>query len=769
MVKLYFRWGLGRVAATIVVVAGVLGCNSSAFGQEKAAKVGPGTAKMAALLEEINRKNDATPMQNPFANEGRVAELRMQMTAIANPADRVSTAVEIAIELLNAGDVEEALVQATNAVLMGRKLPGGAQRFYDGMDLTIALCHLRKGEQDNCIAFHGPESCLLPFRASAVHKDQSGSRAAIAKLNELLARPNEFALTARWLLNIAYMTVGEYPQNVPAQWLIPPKVFESDAPFPAFRNIAADVDLDQQGLAGGVVSDDFDNDGDIDLMVSEWGLRDQLRVYFNDGDGTFTERTKEAGLTGLVGGLNMVQADYNNDGFVDVLVLRGAWLGSAGRYPNSLLRNNGDGTFEDVTEQAGMLSFHPTQTATWFDYNGDGWIDVFIGNESSGDERHPCELYRNNGNGTFTECAAECGIAVSRFVKAVVAADYNNDARPDLYLSIRDGANLLLRNQGPVFTNKVQGSAERRPYDGPWRFGDVTQPAGVAEPKFSFSSWFFDYDNDGWQDLFVSGYRIERVGDIAADYLGLPHNAERARLYRNNGNGTFSDVTKQAGLYKVLQTMGCNFGDLDNDGYLDFYVGTGDPNIATIIPNRMFRNDNGQRFQDVTSAGGFGHLQKGHAIAFSDLDNDGDQDIYESIGGAYSGDGFRNVLFENPGTTNKWIGIKLEGVTSNRSAIGARLRLTAISAAGERRIFKTVNSGGSFGANALRQHIGVGSATNVYVEVFWPTTRARQEFSNLAPGKWYAIREDSDKAVVMNVKPFKFVKPTEKTEEAATE
>jgi len=173
----------------------------------------------------------------------------------------------------------------------------------------------------------------------------------------------------------------------------------------------------------------------------------------------------------------------------------------------------------------------------------------------------------------------------------------------------------------------------------------------------------------------------------------------------------------------------------------------------------MFRNDGGKRFQDITSAGGFGHLQKGHAIAFSDLDHDGDQDVYASIGGAFSGDAFRNVLFENPGTTNRWIGIKLEGVTSNRSAIGARLRLTAMSAQGERRIFKSVNSGGSFGANALQQHIGVGSSTNIHVEVFWPTTRARQEFTNLAPGKWYSIREDSAKAVVMDTRPFRFAKP----------
>ncbi len=729
---------------------------ASVYAQNNATSspVRPGTAKMAALLEELNRKNDAAPKQNIFANEARAAWMRSAIGAMTDPMERAFGIANMAVELLNAGEVDDALMEATNSVFLARQLSGTPQRFFDGLEFHIALCHLRKGEQDNCIQFHGPESCLLPFRASAVHKDQTGSRGAIATFTEVLAKTNEFAMSARWLLNIAYMTVGEYPQKVPSQWLIPPSAFASDTPFPAFHNIAADLELDMQGLAGGVVTDDFDNDGDIDLLVSRWGLRDQIRLFYNDGNGKFTERTREAGLTGIVGGLNMVQADYNNDGFVDVLVLRGAWMGAAGRYPDSLLRNNGDGTWEDVTHQAGMVSFHPSQTAAWFDYNGDGWLDVFIGNESTEGENHLSELYRNNHDGTFTDVAAECGIAVSKFVKAVVAADYNNDSRTDLYLSVRDGPNILLRNQGPASTNGWRSA---------WRFGDVTQQAGVAEPSHSFSSWFFDYDNDGWQDLFVSGYYIQQVGDVAADYLGLPHKGERARLYRNNGNGTFSEVSKQMGLSRILHTMGCNFGDLDNDGFLDFYIGTGDPNVATIIPNRMFRNDGGKKFQDITSAGGFGHLQKGHAIAFSDLDHDGDQDIYACIGGAYSGDAFRNVLFENPGTTNRWIGLKLEGVTSNRSAIGTRLRLTGVSAEGERRIFKTVNSGGSFGANALRQHIGVGSSTNVHVEVFWPVTRARQEFTNLAPGKWYSIREDSDKAVVMDTKPFRFAKPADVT------
>jgi hypothetical protein len=230
-------------------------------------------------------------------------------------------------------------------------------------------------------------------------------------------------------------------------------------------------------------------------------------------------------------------------------------------------------------------------------------------------------------------------------------------------------------------------------------------------------------------------------------------------LFRNNRNGAFINVSKSAGLDKLLHAMGSNFGDLDNDGFLDFYLGTGDPDLTTIIPNRMFRNDAGRKFQDVTTAGGFGHLQKGHGVSFVDLDNDGDQDIYESIGGAYSGDTFRNALFENPGTTNRWIGLKLEGVRSNRSAIGARIKLTTQTPGGERQIYKTVNSGGSFGANPFAQHIGLATATNAALEIFWPASGKTQVFPNLAAGQWYHIREDATKPQPLKFKHFKLGGP----------
>ena len=609
-----------------------------------------------------------------------------------------------------------------------------------------ALAWLRLGEKENCLSNHSINSCLVPIQGDGVHKLPRGSREAIKILTErLLAEPDNFK--AGWLLNIAYMTLGEHPDKVPPQWLIPLRAFASDFDIKRFYDVAGNLGLDLNDLAGSVVMDDFDNDGNLDLMICAWGLRDQLRYFHNNGNGTFTDRTEAAGLMGELGGLNMVQADYNNDGFLDVLVLRGAWWEAQGHHPNSLLRNNGDGTFEDVTEAAGLLSFHPTQTATWFDFNNDGFIDGFIGNETSGGDTNRCELFRNNGDGTFTECAAALGVDAIGLCKSVSSGDYDNDGWPDLYVSFRGQPNILFHNEGPQSPDKLPKGA--------WQFKNVAAAAGVTEPVFSFPAWFFDFDNDGWLDIFACGYGVKDVGTVAKDYLGLPNLGVRSHLYRNNHDGTFKDISEEAGVAKVLLGMSGNFGDLDNDGFLDFYLGTGDPDLSTIIPNRMFRNDGGRRFQDVTTAGGFGHLQKGHGIAFGDLDNDGDQDVYISIGGAYSGDFYRNALFENPGHGNNWLKLKLVGNKSNRAAIGARIKVTVESVQGKRVIYKTVNSGGSFGANPLRQEIGLGEAKVITeVEVFWPTSGLRQTFTELHVNQAYRIQERDANATVLPLRSF---------------
>ncbi len=716
---------------------------------EPSPKIAPGTQRMAARLKGIIGKSN--PMKNIYRSEERANIMRAAVASTSDPGAKLKYQAELPIELLQAGKSLEAIQEFArlNALLEQLHIPWDPEnrKTYRAVE---ALAYLRLGEQENCLLNHTADSCLLPIRGAGVHTAQRGSRGALKILHEQLEEfPDD--LRARWLLNICYMTLGEYPDKVPEQWLIPPAAFESGYDIGRFYDVAPGAGLGVTGLSGGCVTEDFDGDGYLDVMISSFGLREPLRFFHNNANGTFTERTVAAGLTGEWGGLNMLQADYNNDGHADVLVLRGAWLGAEGKYPNSLLRNNGDGTFADVTEAAGLLSFNPTQTATWLDFNGDGWLDVYIGNESSANEARPCELYRNNGDGTFTECAAAAGVAAVGVIKGVGSGDFNNDGRIDLYVSRRGGPNLLYRNDGPT---EPGGAAK-----GPWRFTDVASAAGVTEPNMSFSTWFFDYDNDGWLDIFVADNGIHGLGDVAADYLGLPTTAERSRLFHNNHDGTFADVTREAGLYRVLVGMGSNFGDLDNDGFLDFYIGDGEPNLGTLIPNRMFRNDHGKRFQDVTTSGDFGHLQKGHGIAFADLDNDGDQDVFAEMGGAYSGDTAQSVLYQNPGHGNHWITLKLEGTKSNRSAIGARIKIVVETEDGPRSVSKTVCSGGSFGASPLRQEIGLGKATAIKtVEVFWPATGQTQRVEGLALDRFYRIREGEQEAAPVKLKTWQFTR-----------
>lgn len=703
---------------------------------------------MIQRLQLIDREMDVR--LNLFDNRARAILFGSQGAAEPNPLKRLGWLRQESAELLNDGQSLAAATQYGEIARIERQL--GDQIPPQDLLTTqmfIGVAWLRLGEQENCITNHTIESCLLPIQRGGVHQMPRGSREAIEVFEKLLRQdPNQ--LDARWLLNIAYMTLGEYPYKVPPQWLVPPERFQSDYDIKRFTDVAGPLGLDNNAVSGGTVLEDFNNDGHLDVLISAFRLGDQLRFFSSQGDGTFEEKTRESGLEGLTGGLNLVQGDYNNDGFTDVLILRGAWLGRAGKTPNSLLRNNGDGTFSDVTMEAGIGTARPTQTAVFFDYDSDGWLDLFIGNETSGQERHRCELFRNLGNGKFEECSLESGLKIFEYVKGVAAGDFNNDGRPDLFLSVLGAPNRLFRNDGPASTVD----------NGPaWTFTDVSATANIGEPLRSFPCWFFDYDNDGWEDVFVAGYDLTGIEDFMAEMLGLRQGGVPMKLYRNRGDGTFEDATKRLGLDHSLLAMGSNFGDLDNDGWLDFYIGTGNPDLRSLLPNKMFRNAAGEFFQDVTTSGGFGHLQKGHAIAFGDLDNDGDQDVYANMGGAYTGDVYRNALFENPGHGNRWLKLKLEGARSNRSAIGAKIKVVARTPSGERSIYKTVNSGGSFGANPLRQELGLGDALAIdRVEVFWPTTGKTQVMRGLAMDAAYHIKEDAPAPVALDLEPAPFKK-----------
>ena len=185
----------------------------------------------------------------------------------------------------------------------------------------------------------------------------------------------------------------------------------------------------------------------------------------------------------------------------------------------------------------------------------------------------------------------------------------------------------------------------------------------------------------------MSGYDA-LVEDLMQSYVGEAFDAELPRLYRGDGNGSFSDVASATGLTRPSAPMGSNFGDIDGDGFLDFYLGTGYPPYHALMPNLMYLNRRGQRFADVTSAGGFGHLQKGHGLAFADVDNDGDQDVFEQMGGALAGDKYMDSLYQNPGFGHHYLVVQLFGTQSNRAAIGARVRVDVVTAEGIRSIYK---------------------------------------------------------------------------------
>ncbi len=722
------------VCACAIVPAGLL------FAQQQGESQGfyqsAGTRKMAALLLKIYNETDWRADPNKPAERARYYRALLDRGL---PIDQeIPVRIELGNELLRSGDSAGAVSAFEGVVKLGKDrglhFPEELNR---SLHENLAIAYLRLGEQDNCLAMHGQRSCIFPIRGSGVHTNTRGAEGAVREFTALLeSKPGDDL--SRWLLNVAYMQLGRYPAQVPRKWLIPEERFHSEYDIGEFPDVAAQANLLAMTHAGGVAVQDFDGDGLLDIMISSSGPLDQMRFYHNNGDGTFSDRTKAAGLIGEVGGLNLVATDYNNDGRPDVLVLRGGWWGKFGEYPMSLLRNNGNGTFDDVTEQAGLLSIGPTQTAAWADFDNDGWLDLFVGHESEPGAPHPSQLFHNNHDGTFTEVAAPNGLADLGYVKGVAWGDFNNDGRPDLYVSLDSGPNHLFRNDGP------RDSAHPDPAH--WKFTDVTEQAKVGEPRHSFATWFFDYDNDGWPDLFAAGYAIQSMQDVGAFELGHASGAEQPRLYHNNHDGTFTDVTHAEHLDRAILTMGANFGDLDNDGWLDIYLGNGEPSYQALLPNRMFRNDRGKQFQDVTTSGGFGNLQKGHGIAFADFENNGREDVFEEMGGALPGDIFTSSLYRNPGNKNHWIELTLEGVQTNRPAFGTRICATFRDGDGARRVYRTIGYGSSFGGNPWREHIGLGSATFVdSIEIDWPTSHTRQRFSNVPGDRAYRIKEGAAK------------------------
>jgi tetratricopeptide (TPR) repeat protein len=650
-----------------------------------------------------------------------------------NDAD-VAIEAHVALGQLHAfdGQMEQAIQQFQKAYDYATESSPKSLPF---LNEALGVTYLHLSEMENgAYRNSGKLDFFPPMDPHGHYEKQEHSKLAIQYfLKYLEQKPDDREVG--WLLNLAYQTLGEYPAGVPAKYLVPESSFNSKESVGRFVDVAPAVGLNIFLAAGGVVVDDFENNGLLDVLVSSMYSCDSLHYFHNNGDGTFSDRTAQAGLSNQIGALQIVQADYNNDGCLDFLLLRGGW-----EFPmrRSLLRNNCDGTFTDVTEQSGLgATVSASQTAVWADIDNDGFLDLFIGNEKA-----PSQLFHNRGDGTFEDISHAAGIDQMAFAKGVTAADYDKDGYVDFFVSVFNGTKFLYHNNHNL------------------TFTDVARAAGVQDSTYSFSTWFFDYDNDGWPDIFLTGYNINSIDDVLRSYQGQPvaqASRKTLKLFRNMHDGTFQDVTAQVGLNRVFMPMGSNFGDIDNDGFLDIYLGMGNPSFVSLMPHVLLRNKEGKSFVDITASSGTGELHKGHGIAFADLERRGQEDIIAEIGGAVPSDRHVLRLFRNPGNDNDWINVRLTGVKSNRSAIGAEIKVTVENDGhGSRSIYRTVGETSSFGGNPLEQHIGLGHGARILsIDIWWPATNTRQHFTNIGKDQFISIKEFATDYAKLDRKPVK--------------
>ena len=501
-----------------------------------------------------------------------------------------------------------------------------------------------------------------------------------------------------WNLWTAYSQLGGYPADLPEEFKIKPwggfVTPNSVGRDSLFTDMAANLKMDKVDGGRGSAWGDYDNDGDEDIVAV--GTYQPHVLYRNNGNGTFTNVADQAGIADPRGGWGSLFADYDNDGFLDLYITRGGWSGAA---ENTLYHNNGDGTFTDVTHTAGVADPQSSFCAAWADYDNDGYLDLYIADGVIGDGAANV-LYRNNGDGTFTNIAESAGVANTGNSLGTAWGDYDKDGYIDLHVVNFGQSNVLYRNNG----------------DG--TFTDVTSIAGMTLPVTdAFVTFFLDVDNDADLDIFISNsgsFQAFIAGQITG---AAPHDGDRQVLYRNNGDGTFTDVTRESGLYHAFGAMGANFGDIDSDGYLDIYLATGAPQMGRLERDALFRNNGDGTFTDATLALGLGNIGKGHGVTFGDVDTDGDVDIYVPVGGAFIGDQWHNLFYQNTGTGNNWLTLKLVGVKSNRDGIGAKVTLRV----GDSVIYREVSGGCGFGStNSLSLEIGLGKHTKVdTLEIVW--------------------------------------------------
>lgn len=445
-------------------------------------------------------------------------------------------------------------------------------------------------------------------------------------------------------------------------------------PLPTFTDVAGPMNAAAPGYGTAVAWGDYDGDGDQDLYVVNLGPGgggQSNALLRNDGI-TFTDVSAEAGVADSGPGVAAVWGDMDNDGDLDLFV-------SNRPGNNALFRNEGNGHFTNVAAQAGVTD--PSgygEGSAWADIDGDGLLDLYVANYSSAPGNQPNRLFQNQDGLHFSDVAAERGVAHMGNGEGIAWADFDNDGDMDLYIANANyGANVLFQQQA----------------DGTY-LNVAAQMHVLGGPGRSFGAAWGDYDNDGWLDLYVAQEGTNK-------------------LYRNLGGTDFADVTAQAGVGGNAWSMGCAWGDFDSDGWLDLHVANA--TVGGYDPaDVLYRNTGGTpiTFANVTALCGVTNTLDARGNAWSDFDNDGDLDLYV----VNQGSGLPNRLFRNNGTPNHWLQVRLIGC-NNRSAIGARVTVES-----DRTQIREISGGSGFASqDSLPAEFGLGDwADPVTVTVRWP-------------------------------------------------
>jgi hypothetical protein len=524
----------------------------------------------------------------------------------------------------------------------------------------------------------------------------------------------------KWMLRTLTLHAGQSETTIPREFRL--KVPPGAPSTFQFRDVTDASGTGRLALGRGAAWGDFDNDGREDILVG--AERAPFCLFRNRGDGTFEEVANQLGLVDPVGlGCYASQfVDYDNDGFQDIFLTSNGW-GGGGRL--FLFHNDAGKRFTDVTESAGLAAPVNAFGSSWADYDNDGRVDLAVAtgiiDPEAGDR---IRLYHNEGNGTFREVGEQAGLTQKARWISLTWGDYDGDGRQDLLATSFDAGPFLFRNLG----------------DG--RFEDVSVKAGIRTQASAYTPEFFDYDNDGKLDFFVSTYpggdlKVQDMIQANLSPAAVPP-SQRQLLFHNNGDGTFRNVTEEAGITRWYGGMSSQTGDFDNDGFDEITIGTGNPELDWVEPKPLFHNDGKGHFTDIAASAGLVHFGMLHGTALADYDQSGNLSLFGSFGGFYWGTRETSRLYRNLGSGKLSLEIRLIGTRSNRDAIGAKISALV----GNRQVFKWVCGGNGFGCNNSRiVHLGLGDATRVVrLQIDWPSG-LRQSFENIPAGQRIEITE----------------------------